>query len=260
MTEMTKYEPGVFSWVDLATSDAEGAKKFYGELFGWSFEDMPAGKGMVYTMASLKGKSVAGLYGMGPEMSEHQPHWQSYVSVDNAEESVEKAKSLGGTVVEGPFDVMEAGKMAVIQAPDGAYFSIWQPGVHIGAELVNEVGCFCWNELGTRDPEKATAFYTGLFNWGTQVDDMGTFKYTTYKVGDRMNGGMMEMTPEWGDVPPHWGVYFTVEDCDAAAEKITSLGGVVHRPPADIPGTGRFAVVQDPQGGVFNIITMQNPQ
>jgi len=259
MTEFTKYEPGTFSWVDLATTDGEAAKKFYGELFGWSFEDAPAGEGMVYSMASLKGKSVAGLYGIGPELSEHPPHWQSYVSVASADESAEKAKALGGKVVEGPYDAMEAGRMAVIQAPDGAYFSVWQPNAHIGAQLVNEPGCFSWNELGTRDVEKAKAFYTGLFDWGVQVDDMGAFKYTTFKVGERMNGGMMEMTPEWGDIPPHWGVYFSVEDCDAAAEKITSLGGTVLRPPADIPGTGRFAVVQDPQGGVFNIITMAVP-
>ena len=259
MTEFTKYEPGTFSWVDLVTTNSKAAKKFYGELFGWSFEDTPAGEGMTYTMASLRGKSVAGLYGMGPEMAEHPPHWQSYVSVANADESVKKAKALGGKVVQGPYDAMEAGRMAVIQAPDGAYFSVWQPNAHIGAQLVNEPGCFSWNELGTRDVEKAKAFYTGLFDWGVQVDDMGAFKYTTFKVGERMNGGMMEMTPEWGDIPPHWGVYFSVEDCDAAAEKITSLGGTVLRPPADIPGTGRFAVVQDPQGGVFNIITMAVP-
>ena len=181
------------------------------------------------------------------------------LATNNCLPSAEKARALGAKAVEGPFDVMEAGRTAAIQAPDGAYFFVWQPNAHIGAQLVNEVGCFCWNELGTRDPEKAKAFYTGLFDWGVQVDDMGAFKYTTFKVGDNMNGGMMEMTPEWGDIPPHWGVYFTVADCDTAAEKVTSLGGNVLRPPADIPGTGRFAVVQDPQGAVFNIIVMAVP-
>ena len=260
MSEFTEYAPGTFSWVDLATTDGEAAKKFYSEIFGWDFVDMPAGEGMVYSMASLRGKTVAALYGMGPNVQGHPPHWQSYVTVANADEATAKARSLGAKVVEEPMDVMDAGRMAVIQDPGEAYFVIWQPKEHIGAQLVNEPGCFSWNELGTRNAKQAKEFYTGLFGWGVQVEDMGGFEYTAFKVGDRMNAGMMEMTPEWGDVPPHWGVYFTVDDCDAIVEKIKSLGGNILRPPADIHNTGRFAVVQDPQGAVFNVIALVNPE
>ena len=119
--------------------------------------------------------------------------------------------------------------------------------------------CFCWNELVTHDPQQAIDFYTRLLGWNVQVTNMGNFDYTTFSVGERANGGMMKIQPEWGEVPPSWSVYFTVEECDAAVEKALSLGGNIIVPPADIPNMGRFAMVQDPQGAVFYVISMIAP-
>lgn len=259
MTEMTAYTPGTFCWIDLGTSDAAAAKKFYSELLGWQAVDMPAGPDMIYTMFQIDGKDVAGMYQQGQDEQGIPPHWNSYVSVASVEEIAAKAKSLGGTVMVEPLDVFESGRMTVVQDPTGAVVAAWQPQRHIGAQLVNQPGTLCWNELATRDWQKAAEFYTQLFGWTAQTQPMAGTEYTVFSNGDRMAAGMIQMTPEWGDIPPHWMVYLTVTDCDASAEKVTALGGKVLVPPTDIPDMGRFAVVQDPQGAAFSFIKMDNP-
>jgi predicted enzyme related to lactoylglutathione lyase len=263
MSEMREYTPGTFSWVDLSTPNTEAAKKFYTALFGWTGRDMPAGEAGTYTMFQFKGKEVAGMGQQDPNQQAQgvPPFWLSYVTVANANESAAKISALGGTVLMGPMDVMDAGRMAVAQDPTGAAFAIWEAGNHIGAQLVNDPGAFGWNELATRDADRAGAFYTSLFNWGTQTQDMGDAPpYTIFKVGERMNGGMMQLSEQFEGAPSNWMVYFSVADCDASAKKVEELGGKIQMPPTDIPATGRFAVVQDPQGAVFAIIKLEAPE
>jgi len=259
MTEMTAYTPGTFCWIDLGASDAVAAKKFYTDLFGWQAVDMPAGPDMTYTMFQIDGKDVAGMYQQGQDEQDIPPHWNSYVSVASVEEIAAKAKSLGGTVMVEPLDVFESGRMTILQDPTGGVVAAWQPQRHIGAQLVNQPGTLCWNELATRDWQKAAEFYTQLFGWTAQTQPMAGTEYTVFSNGDRMAAGMIQMTPEWGDIPPHWMVYLTVTDCDASAEKVTALGGKVLVPPTDIPDMGRFAVAQDPQGAAFSFIKLDNP-
>lgn len=256
MQEVKRYPAGTFSWVDLATTDAAAAKAFYTRLFGWEAHDSPAGPDMVYTMFTLNGKSVAGLYEMGAERRDQgiPPHWLSYVTVDDIEAAAEKVSALGGTVVAPPMDVMESGRMAMIQDPTGAPFALWQAGQHIGAALVNIPGTFSWNELATTDVERAGAFYGGLFGWEVTKDDMPTGPYYTVSNQGRMAGGMLQMTEEWGDTPPNWAVYFSVEDCDATVQRARELGGMNLMEPFEIPNVGRFAVMQDPQGAYFTVI------
>jgi predicted enzyme related to lactoylglutathione lyase len=261
MQETTKYAPGTFCWVELGTTDGEAAKKFYTGLFDWDFTDNPIGPGMVYTMLKLSGKDVGALYKMPPEMTAQgiPPHWLSYVSVTNVDESTAKAKELGATVMKDPFDVSDVGRMSVIQDPTGAVFALWQAGTHTGAGVTNVPNSFCWNELGTRDTAKAGDFYTGLFGWGKNVQQMGPMTYTSFMNGERPAGGMYEPPPEMGNVPPHWLAYFAVDDTDAKVQKATELGGKTIAPPMDIPGTGRFAIIQDPQGAAFGIIKLNQP-
>lgn len=261
MTEFTEYAPGTFCWIELTTTDGAAAKEFYTELFGWSIRDVPIGEGQVYTMLEIDGKEVAALYEMGEEQRSHgiPPHWVSYVSVASVDETMEKAQSLGGTVLMGPMDVFEEGRMAMFQDPTGAAFAVWEAGDHIGVRLANEPGTLAWNELATRDVETAKAFYTQLFGWGAETAEMDSGPYTSFMNEDRAAGGMMAMTEEWGDIPPHWMVYFAVADCNAGVEKAESLGAEIAVPPTDIEGVGRFAVLQDPQGAVFSIITLDNP-
>jgi len=259
MQETTKYEPGTFCWVELATTDAEAGKKFYTELFGWGFTDNPIGPGIVYTMLNLDGKDVGALYQLNEAMAPPgtPPHWLSYVSVESADKSAEEVKELGGTLLKEPFDVFDVGRMAVVQDPTGAAFALWQPRKHKGAAVVNVPNSFCWNELSTKDTKKAGEFYSGLFGWDRKVQQMGEMAYTSFMNGERPAGGMYEPSPEMGNIPPHWLVYFAVDDCDAKTKKAVELGAKTLAPPADIPDTGRFAIIQDPQGAAFGIIKLE---
>jgi uncharacterized protein len=262
MQETPQYAPGTFCWVELGTTDGEAAKNFYKQLFNWSFVDNPMGPGMVYTMLKLDGKDVGGLYKMPEDMTKQgiPPHWLSYVLVDSADETAKKAKLLGATLMKEPFDVADVGRMAVIQDPTNAVFAIWQAKSHKGAGVVNAPNSLCWNELATKDTAKAGDFYSSLFGWGKNVQQMGpTMTYTSFINGERPVGGMYKPGPEMGDVPPHWLVYFAVSDADDTAKRATELGGKTFVPPTDIPNIGRFAVIQDPQGAVFGIIKLQNP-
>lgn len=257
MQQTPDYAPGTFCWVELGTTDSNAAKEFYTKLFGWTFEDSPVGPGMVYTMLKKDGKDVGALYQMPPEMTQMgiPPNWLSYVSIESADETAAKAKSLGGTLMKEPFDVMTVGRMAVIQDPTGAVFAIWQAGTHKGGSAIGEPNTLCWNELMTTDSAKAGDFYTGLFGWTKNVMNMGPMEYTIFENGgERGAGGMLTITPEMGPVPPNWMVYFAVEDCDATAQMTADLGGKIMKPAEDIPGIGRFAVLTDAQGAAFAII------
>ena len=257
--EVAKHLPGTFCWVELSTSDGPAAKKFYTSLFGLSFVDNPMGEAGVYTMLQKNGGDVGGLYQMGPEQKGMPPNWGSYVCVENANDAAAHAKELGATVMMEPFDVMEHGRMAVIQDPTGAVVSFWEPKSHSGARVVNEPGSFCWNELYTTDPERAADFYTGLLGWTKDVLHRDFGDYVIFNFAGRMAGGMMKVPKEWGPVPPHWMVYFAVDDCDQTVEKANGLGAQVTVPPTDIPEVGRFAMLTDPQGAGFAVIKLVMP-
>src|SRR6201986_4062246 len=167
MGERTQHSPGTFSWTDLNTTDQEGAKAFYSGLFGWEITDMPVGDASVYSMAAIDGNWVGAI---SPQPQQQRdagvpPSWNSYITVDDADATAARAGELGANVHAPPFDVMDAGRMAVIQDPQGAFFMIWEPRKNIGAELVNAPGAFCWNELYTSDLEAAKRFYGELFGW-----------------------------------------------------------------------------------------------
>jgi predicted enzyme related to lactoylglutathione lyase len=252
MPEFTKYAPGTPVWVDLGTKDVGSAARFYTEIFGWDATDLGDEAGH-YTMMTLRGKNVAGV---GPLMNPMQPvAWTTYFATENADETARKVKEAGGTVLAEPFDVMEAGRMAVFLDPTGAAFSSWQPKEHTGAQLANEPNTLVWSDLYTRDLEKAKAFYKAAL--GLESESVPGMDYTMLKVGDRAIGGMMATGiggPIPADVPPHWNVYFGVDDTDATVAKVAKLGGSTLVPPTDIPGVGRFAVVADPQGAAFCIL------
>jgi len=262
MQETVEYKPGTFCWVELATKNGDAAKTFYTSLFGWTYIDHPMGPDMVYTMLQLDGKDVGALYQMPPEMSAQgiPPNWLSYVSVTSADESAAKAKANGATLLKEPFDVYTVGRMAVIQDPTGAVLAVWQAGDHKGAGIYNVPNSFCWNELATRDTKKAGEFYSTVFGWTRDTQSFGPMEYTIFKNNERGNGGMFGITPEMGQLPPHWLVYFAVDDCDAKVKQATELGAQVMKPADDIPGVGRFAILLDPQGAAFAFIKVDNPE
>jgi uncharacterized protein len=250
MAQRSQYAPGTFSWVDLATPDPDAAKSFYAALFGWQAQDlaMPDGGG-AYSMQRLDGLDVAAI---APQPQAQRDAgapavWQSYVTVESADATATRASELGGSVHAGPFDVMQAGRMAVIQDPQGAFFIVWEPRNHIGAGLVNAPGAFCWNELAAVDLDTAPDFYALLFGWQTEPFEGGPIRYLTIKNGSHTNGGMREKRPQ---EPPHWLVYFAVEDVDASLARIAELGGGTIAGPFEM-ADARMAVVADSRGAVF---------
>lgn len=258
MEEITKHPHGTFCWLDLATTDPAAGKKFYSDLMGWEAMDTPAGEGMTYTMLMSQGKAVAALFAMDPkEIDQGMPsRWTSYIAVDNVDEIAGKVKELGGTLLMDPFDVMEDGRMVIIQDPTGAHVAFWQAKKTIGMALKNVVGATCWFELATKDTAKAKAFYTQLLGWKVETADMGGTEYTSYMQDEQPVAGMYAITPEMGDAPSHWLAYLALEDCDAAVAMTEKAGGKIMAPARDMPEVGRFAVIQDPQGAAVGIIQM----
>ncbi len=251
MPKVTSYAHGSFCWVELATTDPKAATAFYSELFGWSTK-VETGDWGSYTMGQLQGEAVCGITEMQKEMREHgvPPHWTTYVAVDRADDAVKKAGELGAKVLAPAFDVLDVGRMAVIQDPTGATLALWQAKMHIGAGIVGEPGAVTWNELQTRDLAGARKFYGGLFGWTATGDD----HYTEWLVAgaSRPSGGLIAIDPQWGPVPPNWMPYFAAADVDASAARAKGLGAMVMMID-DAPGAGRFAVLHDPQGAAFSL-------
>jgi predicted enzyme related to lactoylglutathione lyase len=253
--EIDRYEPGVPSWVDLGSPDPQGAADFYGALFGWEAPEGPEEAGG-YRVAMVGDRAVAGI---GPAMNPGPPVWTTYIDVESADATAAKVTAAGGQVIVPPMDVLDVGRMAVFTDSVGAFISVWQPGTHPGAQLVNEPGTWSWSELVTTDLEASKAFYGAVFDWGANTQGAGPMgSYTEWQVGGRSVGGMMLKPPMLpAEVPPHWAVYFAVADTDAAVARVAELGGSVMMPAMDIE-PGRFAVVADPTGAVFNVIALKS--
>lgn len=259
MAEVASHTPGTFCWWELATTDQKNAVSFYRALFGWDVNENPMGPNETYSMFQLRGKDVGAAFTMRPEQRQQgvPPHWASYVAVASADDAATRVQELGGQVLAPPFDVFDYGRMAVTQDPTGAVVSVWQPKRHIGAGIVGEPGSVCWTELATRDTKTAEKFYPQLFGWKAKTSGEGAQAYTEFSLDGRSFAGMMAMTeqfPAYG--PPHWMPYFAVADVDQTTARAKELGGSTTVPPTDIPNVGRFAVLSDPQGGVFSIITL----
>jgi len=255
MPTRESYVPGTPSWVDLSTTDQDAAKRFYRALFGWTYDDVPAGDDAVYSMAMLQGATVAAIATQQPEQAALgvPPHWQMYITVDDLDAACERA---GEAVHVPPFQIMEAGKMAVLTDPAGAFFMLWEPIEHVGAGLVNEHGTFIWSELTAPNYESTAEFYervVGLQFLAVPMPDGSTYGgWTLDGTADTMVAGAMK--PQGPPMPAHWNIYFACDDVDALVAKVAELGGAVHAEPFDIPVVGRLSVVADPQGAVFTLM------
>jgi predicted enzyme related to lactoylglutathione lyase len=273
MAEQERYIPGVPCWVDTSQPDPDAAVEFYGGLFGWDLEDaMPPGSPGKYFMARLRGRDVAAI-GSIPEGAPPTAVWNTYVWVESADETAAKVAAAGGTALMEPFDVMEAGRMAVFADPEGAVFSVWQARQHRGARIVNEAGSLNFNGLGTRDAEAAKRFYGSVFGWRTLTLPGGFEMWTLPGYGDHLErdrptlredmaaagapagfedvvASINPISADQPDVPAHWSVTFAVDDADATARRAAELGGRVVVPPLDAPWV-RVTVLADPQGAMF---------
>jgi uncharacterized protein len=273
MPERDGYIPGVPCWVDTSQPDPEAAVDFYRGVFGWEFEDvMPPESEGRYFMARLRGGDVAAV-GSIPEGAPPMAMWNTYIWVDSADDAVSKVRDAGGGVLMEPFDVMDAGRMAVVTDREGAAFSVWQAKRNKGAQIVNEPGSLSFNGLGTRDVEAAKSFYGSVFGWSTLDVGGGTEMWTLPGYGDHLerdNPDLRKQLAETGgppgfedvvasinplpddqpDTPPHWSVTLATGDADATASRATELGGTLVVPPLDAPWV-RMTIINDPQGATF---------
>jgi predicted enzyme related to lactoylglutathione lyase len=258
MPETTVQAPGTFCWLDLGTTDAAGAKKFYETVFGWVTEDLAMGESGTYTMIHVGDKELGGMYELRAEQRSQgaPPSWMGYVLVENADATVAKVSGLGGTVIMKPFDVMDKGRMAILRDPTGAVFAVWQDKSHGGSGMAAGPGTPCWYELVTKDTAAAGKFYRALFGWKLQERVMGSMNYTMFRVGEASAAGMMPTRPEYGDAPAHWMVYFEVEDLDASVATATSAGANVIVPRMEVEGVGQFSLMADPQGANLSLIQL----
>jgi uncharacterized protein len=272
MPERDGYIPGVPCWVDASEPEPERSLPFYRDLFGWEFEEMmPEGSGGNYFIGRIRAGDVAAI-GSKPEGAPPMAVWNTYVWVDSADETADQARAGGGAVVTEPFDVMDAGRMAVLADREGATFCVWQPKNHKGAGIVNEHGSLNFNGLATRDPEEAEAFYGAVFGWTTLALPNGVM-WTLPGYGDHLeerSPGLRQRMAQMGapdgfidvvatltpiadddtDSPAQWSVTFGVDDVDSTANRAAALGGELVSGPVDAPWT-RMAVLKDPQGATF---------
>ncbi len=240
-------------WVDLSSSDPEGARNFYSRLFGWRIDvtDDPQYGG--YGLAKIGDRDVAGI---GPKQSPEAPTaWSLYIGTDDIEALAQKVQEAGGTVIAPPFDVGDQGRMAVFQDSVGAFISAWQSATMRGFHS-DDPNSYGWAELNARGVERAIPFYESVFGWTHKTSDIGEGQppYTEFQVAGESVAGALETPPELpAEVPSYWMVYFAVDDVDASFQTATEAGAQPMVPPQDFPG-GRFAIVTDPQGATFGLL------
>ena len=255
---ITAYLPGMFSWAEVATPDADASTAFYSRLLGLAAANMQGDESDPYTILKKDGKDVCGLYGMSEEETERvggRAVWRAYFTVDDADQAVARVRALGGTVIQEPAAIVSDGRLAVAQDPTGATFTLWEPRNHFGAQVFGEPGALVWAELYTHDIRAAGSFYNGLFGWtANTAGSADGGDYTLYLLGDKEAAGMLAIREEWGPMPAHWAVYFQVANLDDSRAKAGDLGGAELMPPMQVEGVGRFVFLRDPHGGSVALI------
>ena len=260
MPLIDKHPNGSFCWMELGTTDQNAAKNFYQSLFGWTSMDFPMGPSGMYTIFRLQDRDCAAAYTLMKEMLDAgvPPHWMVYLSTDNVDESTRKVEQLGGKVIKEPFDVGPQGRMSVATDPAGAHFCLWQEKQSPGIGIAGENNAFCWADLNVKNRDVARRFYEGLFGWQF-VPGEGKDESTYLHIVNQGHGIGGTPPPELipPGLPPHWMIYYQVADCDAASAKAAELGGRILVPPTPIPGTGKFSIVDDPQGAGFALFQLR---
>ncbi|MGZ6707685.1 MAG: VOC family protein [Solirubrobacteraceae bacterium] len=264
MSERDDYEPGVPCWIDSLQPDPGAAMAFYAGLFGWEFAGpgaMPGDPPGRYFVARLRGRDIAGIGSQPAGDPPAPPAWTTYVSVASADEAALAAVDVGGAVLVDPFDVLPAGRMAVLADPAGAPFCAWQPGERRGAQLVNEPGAWAMSQLSSPDPERAAAFYGALFGWTTETFGEGDAAMTMFRLPGYLGGEPQQpvsrevvaiMSAGSGDGALGWSVGLWDRDVDATTATAVELGGRALAAPFDTP-ISRMAVLADPSGATFSI-------
>jgi predicted enzyme related to lactoylglutathione lyase len=235
--------------MDLSTPDLASARTFYQGVFGWECIDMGADFGH-YHYALAQGRVAAGIGQMQPD-AQTPSAWTIYFA--SAQGDAERVRALGGQIALEPMIIGDAGTMTIGIDPGGAFFGLWQPNNFIGAAVEGEHGSMAWSEVATRHAADLCGFYGELF--GLTAHKVEDQEYFIMGRGEEMLFGIMQMDAQWGEMPPHWMIYFAVYDAEAALERALAVGGSVMVPAFDTPH-GRVAVIADPFGAAFSIIQL----
>ncbi|CAN5429079.1 VOC family protein [soil metagenome] len=267
MSERDGFQAGVPCWVESIQLDAEAGRDFYGGLFGWEFEgsgpieDGPAGE---YFVARLRGRDVAGVAPAPRDFDFPRAAWTTQVQVEDVEATGAKATAAGGSILAGPFDFDEVGRLLVIADPQGASLGVWEPGLRKGAQIVNESNAWAMSALSTSDTAAAAEFYGSVFDWTTETfgeegpDSISMFRLPGFVGGEPQQPVSREVVATMvssADTQSSWVPDFWVDDVDESISDAGRLGGKAEVGPYDTP-VGRMAVMSDPQGGVFSISTI----
>jgi len=246
---MPAFAEGAPCWADAVLPDLAAGRRFYGELFGWTFEDLGEQSGH-YTMAARDGKNVAAL--TSPPEGGASAAWSIHLATADAVKAAARIAEAGGRVLDGPRQVGDAGVSVVAADPGGSVLGVWQPGAHPGFESAGEPGTYCWAEIHTRDAEAVDSFFSDAFGLtARQVGDGKGFDYAVWSPpGQDPVLGRMKEGP---DGPVGYRVFFVVPDCDEAVAAVRRLGGTLDHGPHDSP-FGRTALVTDDQGAPFAVI------
>ena len=249
----TTYTPGRFVWRELMTTDVAKARGFYGELFGWTYQDAPMGD-FTYTLVKKGEPMIGGMMEM--KDAPHPPHWMSYVSVDDVDAAAKRAGESGGTVAVPPTDIPNIGRFSVIGDPDSAFFTLFKSAQGDPAPSMPGVGTFCWETLSTNDVEKAKDFYGKVVGWTVGAGPGGNPNVPVFAAGDAQVADVQKAQ----GVPPSWMTYVVVEKLEAANERATKLGGTIVMPLIEVPHVGRISLMRDPTGAHLGLFEPQMGQ
>lgn len=252
MTATLTYTLGRFVWRELLTRDVEAAKRFYGALFGWTFEDRAMGPDFVYTIVKTGDKQIGGLMhvdAMPGDTSAIPPHWGSLVSVENVDAAAQRAKDEGGQVLGDCHELSGVGRFAAIRDPQGAVLTLFRSEIGDPEDVKPATHEFCWENLSSKDPAQSIAFYQKVVGWGTTPMGESTTVFTRLSHG--APEGLASMGPASEEAPPAWTPFVAVDDIVATSAKVRELGGQVFVERTEIPTVGAFGVIQDPTGAVI---------
>ena len=254
---MGEIESGMIEWVDLSTPDVERARRFYGDLLGWTYNVQETDMG-VYVVAEIDGRQVAGMMAPSPDMADQPSMWTMFVRVDDMDAAVERITDAGGTIAAAPFEIPGGARVAVVADRTGAMFALISGGPEPDqAYYSDQVGGVCWAELMTSSADDAIEFYRQVFGWDAETNGSGPIPYTTCRLGSKEVAGIIGRPVGVGpEVPDSWSVYFTVDDCAETEKRATGLGGAVILTSTPTP-MGPFAVVADPMGAAFQVMQFQ---
>lgn len=252
MTRVTSHPTGQPIWFDLMTSDAARAQSFYAAVLGWTYEIQGPEYGG-YAVAHREGAIAAGI-GEKPADAPYPDAWTVYFGVASADETCARVVEAGGQVALPPIEIGDQGRMAMCVDPTGATFGVWEPRLHFGAEVVDESGAMVWCEVNTRDAARAARFYSAVFGLRDDLTEMQGTPYHMLHNHDKPVCGVLQMTDDWGDLPPHWMAYFGVASAEEAKAAVEANGGAVPYGPFATP-YGRMIVATDPSGAAISFIT-----